>query len=76
MRKISCEHLDWDNKHDCTKEAVVMCMCCGAGVCQEHTERQCPYGGMGYIDIEVKAPKRKAKAPKTLEQYKSGKDGE
>lgn len=62
MRKMSCEHLDWDNKHDCNNEAEYVCMCCGAGVCQEHKERECPYGGMGYIEIEVEEkPKVKTK---------------
>ncbi len=52
QRKQMCEHLNWDNKHDCTSEAEYVCMCCGAGVCQTHKERDCPYGGMGYIELE------------------------
>ena len=49
--KPTCEHLDWDNKHDCTHEAEYVCMCCGAGVCQEHKTSECPYGGMGFIEL-------------------------
>ncbi len=46
-----CEHLDWDNHRDCTNEAEWVCMCCGAGVCMEHKAKNCPYGGMGYVEL-------------------------
>lgn len=49
--KKDCEHLDFDNDHDCTNEAEYVCMCCGAGTCQEHKTKECPYGGMGYIEL-------------------------
>ena len=45
-----CEHLDWDNKRDCTDKAEYICTCCGAGVGSEHKEKECPYGGMGFLE--------------------------
>lgn len=45
-----CENLNSENIRDCTNEAEYRCMCCGAGVCGEHKKKECPYGGMGYID--------------------------
>ena len=52
MRKSDmCEHLDFDNKKDCTKEAEYMCICCATIVCQDHKTKECPYGGMGFIEI-------------------------
>ena len=48
----TCEHLDWDNQRDCEEEAEFVCMCCASPVCREHKERECPYGGMGYIELE------------------------
>lgn len=50
--KPECEHLDFDNKRDCHKDAEWRCMCCGSPVCPDHKEKECPYGGMGYIEIE------------------------
>lgn len=47
----NCEHLDWDNQRDCENGAEYMCMCCSTPVCSEHKERECPYGGMGYIEL-------------------------
>lgn len=49
--KPECEHLDFDNERDCHKEAEYRCMCCGAFVCPNHKERECPYGGMGYNEL-------------------------
>lgn len=46
-----CEHIGNNNQRDCTNEAEYMCMCCSAGVCSEHKEKECPYGGMGYIEL-------------------------
>ena len=48
----TCQHLNWDNKHDCKNKAEYVCMCCNEPVCAEHKKRECPYGGMGYIEIE------------------------
>lgn len=48
---MTCEHLDWNNERDCENESEYRCICCGAGVCEEHKERSCPYGGMGYVEI-------------------------
>lgn len=50
--KPECEHIDWNNKRDCEEKAEYMCMCCASPVCQEHKASECPYGGMGYIEIE------------------------
>lgn len=50
--KPECGHLDWDNVHDCTNEAQWMCMCCSEPVCEEHKTAECPYGGMGFIELE------------------------
>lgn len=50
--KPTCEHLDYDNERDCSNEAEYQCMCCTSHVCSEHKDRECPYGGMGYIEIE------------------------
>lgn len=47
-----CAHLDYDNKRDCHEESEFMCMCCGQPVCREHKEKSCPYGGMGYVELE------------------------
>lgn len=52
MIRQHCEHLDWDNKRDCNKKAKYVCECCGAGVCEEHKEKECPYGGMKFVEIE------------------------
>jgi hypothetical protein len=49
--KRNCEHLGFDNKQDCKKEATYMCACCGAGVCDEHLEKLCPYGGEPFIEL-------------------------
>ena len=49
--KPTCEHLDWDNQRDCENESEWVCMCCNAPTCPEHKGRECPYGGMGYIEI-------------------------
>lgn len=46
-----CEHLDSNNERDCENDGVNMCMCCSAVVCEEHTTKTCPYGGMGYIEL-------------------------
>lgn len=48
---MRCEHLDFDNEKDCNKKAEYVCMCCGAGTCEEHKTRECPYGGMGFIEV-------------------------
>lgn len=50
MSKI-CEHLDWDNQHDCQNEAEYICACCGAVVCPEHRTRVCDYGGGGFVEL-------------------------
>lgn len=47
-----CEHLNYKNERDCENEPVAMCYCCGKGVCEEHLEKRCPYGGEFYIDLE------------------------
>jgi hypothetical protein len=47
-----CEHIDSDNEQDCEQQAMYICMCCSARVCELHRERECPYGGMGYIEID------------------------
>ena len=49
--KKECEHLDFDNKRDCHDEAEWFCMCCGSPVCQEHRDKSCQHGGMGYVEI-------------------------
>ena len=54
---MTCEHLDWNNNKDCNNKAEWVCMCCGAGICEEHKTRECPYGGMGFVEIE-NSPKR------------------
>lgn len=46
-----CEHIGWDNERDCEEEAEFMCQCCSSPTCPEHKDRECPYGGMGYIDL-------------------------
>lgn len=52
-RKINplCEHIDYDNNHDCCEEAEFVCMCCGVYCCREHKKRNCQYGGMSYLEI-------------------------
>lgn len=52
-RKINptCEHINYENLRDCGEEAEYVCMCCGSPVCQEHKKRECPYGGMGYLEL-------------------------
>lgn len=52
--KPVCEHLDWDNQRDCENEAEWVCMCCNAPTCPEHKGRECPYGGMGFIELDEK----------------------
>jgi hypothetical protein len=49
--KPTCEHIDFDNKRDCKNKAEYICLCCGVPVCQEHKTKECPYGGMGFIEI-------------------------
>jgi hypothetical protein len=49
--KKTCEHINFDNERDCENEAEYMCMCCSSPVCSEHKERDCPFGGMGYIEL-------------------------
>lgn len=46
-----CEHLNFDNEKDCSNEAEYVCMCCGAGTCQEHKTKECLYGGMGFVEL-------------------------
>lgn len=48
----TCEHLDYENKRDCDNETRYVCMCCGSGVCPIHKTSDCPYGGMGYIEVD------------------------
>lgn len=48
---IHCEHLDDDNKKDCSKKAKYICACCGAGVCEKHKTALCPYGGERFIEL-------------------------
>ena len=50
--KKTCEHLNDDNERDCHNESSHVCMCCNAGVCEDHRSATCPYGGMGFIEIE------------------------
>lgn len=47
-----CTHLNNNNERDCENEPVAMCLCCGMGVCEDHIEKRCPYGGELYVDIE------------------------
>lgn len=47
----SCEHIDWNNKRDCSNRAWFRCKCCGAGVCKKHKEDKCPYGGERFVKI-------------------------
>lgn len=47
-----CKHIDINNERDCEDEAQYTCMCCNVPVCDEHYEITCPYGGMGYIELE------------------------
>ena len=49
--KTDCQHLDWDNERDCINKAEYACMCCGVPVCREHKDKNCPYGGMSYIEL-------------------------
>lgn len=50
-QREECEVINLDNKRFCVNNAEYMCMCCAAKVCSEHKEKECPYGGMGYIDL-------------------------
>lgn len=49
--KPFCEHINWDNERDCNNEAEYICMCCSSPTCEEHKKSECPYGGMGYIEL-------------------------
>lgn len=48
----TCQHLGFSNERDCENESEYMCQCCAAPVCQEHKEKCCPYGGMGYVELD------------------------
>ncbi len=50
--KPNCEHKDYNNNYDCENGAEYICMCCSSPTCQEHVRFQCPFGGMGYIEVE------------------------
>lgn len=46
---------DDEAEGECGAEATHMCMCCAEPTCPEHLPRnnRCPYGGMGFIEIEL-----------------------
>lgn len=51
VKTRECEHQDFDNKRDCHEEAEWVCMCCGSPTCPEHKDKNCQFGGMGYIEL-------------------------
>lgn len=50
--KAKCEHIDGRNQLDCENDAEYMCMCCSVPLCAEHTGDICPFGGMGFIELD------------------------